>query len=436
MDQETEVAGPEIRAPWRMLRHGTTKVAFSLSDLVTLTSDFSVKWAHDCNSQVIRTDKAKHLFVYRVTCHKKKPDGTPESDPRGHVVRLKFDFDRMKATGTVDNLDVRLTCSCPAFLYWGAQWNLGAADTLYGAPRPKYQPPTDPKRYLNTICKHCKIVADRIGPALERLLGQHRDVKDRAEEDQNQKDVALEKQRAQQTVEDLTQETQQPVPDTTPQNPNAPELKGPSQVGPVKTYNPPPKTAPEDLGDLTMPGQPPVPPLPPAPPPAPPKPSPEALLPPKTRDTLGLPPVPAVAPGSKGRLVAPNITLYDEDEGPTTVLPGAKGKLVMDQKPHPNVFVHDDEDEGAPTILPGRRPKVIRDETTRGRKLPPTMTLHDDDEDETVRINSSLRRLAGLVMAAAEPVPAGRFGALIVAGPGRLGQLVVAERGQTSGPTS
>ena len=842
MDQGVEASSPEVHASWHQLRRGTTKIAFSLKELVSLTSDFSVKWAHDCDSQVIRTDRAKHLFVYRVTCHKKKKDGTPESDPNGHVVRLKFDFDKMKQTGTVADLDVRVTCSCvapdtwvrmadgtekmikdmvpgdlvithkgrarkvthvtkrdarpgemawqvsvegyqdplilsedhpmavvrgheecargcgrkipeltqairidrrfsrkfvrehvvqaryiriaadysagralwrtapalgkfelmlhpkpetggvsadadiavlagyyaaegslyykkfgsvadggfftgtkrnprdthkavvlegedtslygvtyalhkkerstlaadiisrvsraypnavvsvsgnlpgealcirvhssafakrmfglvgfrssskrlssevfswdlesriqflaawalgdghvatslqsgatisrdlatqmatllhsvgipaalshwdqknrqrayriswsflrhrglvdamwdrmqpeaqqrvvtrvadvesngtgkawgggylktlksakivdapevfydltveedesfiangclvhncPAFLYWGPQWALATGDALYGAPRPKFQPPTDPKRNLFIICKHVKIIADRIGPALERLLDHHRNLKDRAQQSQNLKDVALEKQRAQQTVEDLSQD-QDPVPDTAPQNPNAPEVSQPTQQGPVKTWSP------EETGDLTLPGQQPALPPPAAPPAA-------APVPPKA---------PVVPPGPKGKLVAPNLTVHDEDEGEPIILPGNKGKLVMDQLAHPNVFVHDDEDDST-TILPGRQPRLIRrDETTTGQKLPPNLTLHDDDEDDTVRINSALRRLAGLVVAAVEPVPAGRLGALVLAAtPGRLGQLVVAAPTQTSGPT-
>jgi hypothetical protein len=136
--------------------------------------------------------------------------------------------------------------------------------------------------------------------------------------------------------------------------------------------------------------------------------------------------------------VAPNITVHEEDEGEPTILPGNKGKLVVDQLQHPNVFVHDDDDDST-TILPGRQPKVVRDETTTGRKLPPNIQLvdEDEDEDEPIKINSSLKRLmAGLAIAAFEP-PASRFGSLVLAsGPGRLGRLVVAACAQTSSPTS
>lgn len=441
MERENE-AGPEIRTQWRALRRGSTKVAFSLKELVSLTSDFSLKWAQNCDSRVIRTDPAKHLLVYRVTCHKK------DSDPNGHVVRIKFDFNRMKQTGTVDDLDCRVTCSCPAFLYWGPQWNLGAGDTLYGAPRPKFQPPTDPKRYQFVICKHIKIVSDRIAPVLERMLAKHRNKKDRAQQEQNLQDIELEKQRTQQTVEELQQDTK-PVPDTTPQNPNAPEVEPPVQHGPVKTWGP----SDDELGDLTLPGQEPMPskpeapapvpepavpePAPEAPQPAPaPEPTPEAPAPaPKPPKAPGAPRKPKVEPGAKGdlvlkdkgRQVTPNLTVYDEDEEAPVVLPGAKGKLVKDERS--NVTLHDEDT--TTTKLPGKRPgKVVRDRDTSGRRLPPNITVHDDDDDETVRINSSLRRaLAGLIIPGAEPESA-------TIPPGRLGSLLIATCSATSGSTS
>lgn len=105
--------GPEVQAPWKLVRRGgSTKVAFSLRELVGLTSDFSVKKAPNCTSKVIRTDAGKFLLVYRVTC------GESYSDPNGHVVRLKFDFKRLKETGSADDLDVRVSCSCVAPDTW------------------------------------------------------------------------------------------------------------------------------------------------------------------------------------------------------------------------------------------------------------------------------------------------------------------------------
>ena len=428
----------EIHVPLRALKRGKMKVAFSLKELVALTSTFSLKWAKGCDSQVIRTDPKKYLLVYRVTCHKK------DSNPAGHVVRLKFDFNRMKQTGTVDDLDVRVTCSCPAFLFWGGQWNLSTGDALYGAPRPKFQPPTDPRRYQNLICKHVKIVYDRIGPVLERMLAKHQNAKDKVVQEQSLKDVELEKQRTQQTIEELENaggklpggEAQPPIPEEEPES----ELLQPWKQ---------PDT---DLGDLTLPHQ---------RTPGTPRPNPENLLPQSMRDFLKLPPAPAPAPAptpkkeepaspappaappvaqpaeqpkpeapsakgklvdefraSEGRKVTPNLTVYDDDDDSTTVVtPSPRGKLVRD-------FTKSSQAEPAPS-KPSGPEKVVRDETTSGRPLPPNITLVDDDDDSTTRINSSLRRMmAALRLASEEEEPA-------VQGPGRLGGLVA-----TPAPTS
>ena len=47
--------------------------------------------------------------------------------------------------------------NCPAFLYWGQQWNLHQRDALLGEPRPLLQAPTErlDLRANAVICKHC-----------------------------------------------------------------------------------------------------------------------------------------------------------------------------------------------------------------------------------------------------------------------------------------
>lgn len=148
---------------------GRYKLAFSLNELVTLTSEFSTKKAPNCTANVIRTDAKQFLLSYRVTCKESY------SDPRGHKVSIKLDPSKIDDKSTVDNLDVRVQCSCPAFLYWGAQWNLYDGDALYGTPRPMLQPPTEGKRFQFVICKHVKVVSDRITPVIARLLDRYRD---------------------------------------------------------------------------------------------------------------------------------------------------------------------------------------------------------------------------------------------------------------------
>jgi hypothetical protein len=52
-------------------------------------------------------------------------------------------------------LHVRVSCTCPSFLFWGAQYNAVMGDYFYGKIRPKFTPPKkrDPEgRFL--VCKH------------------------------------------------------------------------------------------------------------------------------------------------------------------------------------------------------------------------------------------------------------------------------------------
>src|SRR5271157_5173620 len=62
--------------------------------------------------------------------------------------------------------------NCPAFLYWGAQWNLHQRDGLQGEARPLLKAPTERLDLRNNfvICKHCKTVFERILPAVQHNI--------------------------------------------------------------------------------------------------------------------------------------------------------------------------------------------------------------------------------------------------------------------------
>lgn len=358
-----EERGLEVRAPWsRLRRRGSHKVAFSIRELVGLTSDFSLKHATpDCTARVIRTEQSKFLFVYNVTCQESY------SDPRGHTVRMKFDLKRLKATGSVDDLDVRVSCSCPAFLYWGAQWNLATGDALYGAPRDKFQAPTDPERYKFVICKHVKIVSDRITPALERMLAGYRTKQDRATQEEKDKQVQVVKQQQDLDVEKKKQEL-------TPKEQGAPT----SEKTPI-TPKPRPAEPQDDLDampdDLTTLGLPPKAEPAPEPPKAPKrKVKPEGPIQPKQK---------APEPAKK---LPSNITLVDDEDDTTTVLPGSKAKRML---------VDEEDGDFEPIPRKEKTPEVgskakrmIAPKPGKPKGLPPNIKLIDDDsDDEITKIN-------------------------------------------------
>lgn len=66
-----------------------------------------------------------------------------------------FQFVPSGTTRDTDKLHVRVSCSCPSWLFWGAQYNAVMQDYLYGKIRPKFVPPVDRdpwNRFL--VCKH------------------------------------------------------------------------------------------------------------------------------------------------------------------------------------------------------------------------------------------------------------------------------------------
>ena len=125
-----------VQVPVIVLHPPYTKVAISLPELVRQTNAFSVKRRAGCQPTLKRSRPKELYLEYNVVCHESY------SDPRGHDVQVQFDLSQVEETQDAKRLDVRVSCSCPAFLYWGAQWNLHQRDGLHGQARPLLQAPT------------------------------------------------------------------------------------------------------------------------------------------------------------------------------------------------------------------------------------------------------------------------------------------------------
>jgi hypothetical protein len=139
------------------------KVAISLPDLVAQTNGFSVKNRPGCDPALLKSNPKELFLAYNVTCH------LEDSDPNGHDVKVHFDLSQVTDASTAKNLDVAVSCSCPAFLYWGGQWNSYQRDALEGEPRPLLTAPTErlDLRDQFVICKHIKAVSERILPSVQ-----------------------------------------------------------------------------------------------------------------------------------------------------------------------------------------------------------------------------------------------------------------------------
>ena len=147
----------------QLLDSKTHKIAISLPELVQQTNSFSVKNRPGCAPQLLDSNPQDLYLHYNVKCN------LSTSDPAGHDVRVHFDVSKVEKEQKSKDLDVRVSCSCPAFLYWGAQWNLHQRDGLEGTPRPELTAPTErlDLRSHFVICKHCKAVMERVLPSVQ-----------------------------------------------------------------------------------------------------------------------------------------------------------------------------------------------------------------------------------------------------------------------------
>ena len=291
-----------------------------------------------------------------------------------------------------------LVHNCPAFLFWGSQWNLGTGDALYGAPRPKYQPPTEARRYEYVICKHVKLVSDRVMPLVEGMVSAYKKPGDLEREEESKKQI--EEVKRQQEVERKQIEEQE-------------KKKKPEPIEPKKpTPEEDLEAMPEDLTELGLPPRPPVPVAPKR------KPITQKILPPEEPEVpQEVPPVPTKEPttppeatevGPKARRMLPrNITLVEEEEEPTTILPGAKARRMQElQKPEETIPAREDVEAIPPSPRSPAAPKTPTRPGVPRPVVPKNVTIVDEDEEEPTllpgsrwRHRSSSRFFAALKLA-------------------------------------
>src|SRR5271168_581836 len=142
------------------------KTAISLPEIVRQTNQFSKKYRGGCSPRLLDSNPKALFLHYNVKCNKE------DSDPAGHDVRVQFDTTKVQESQKAKDLDIQVQCSCPAFLYWGAQWNLHQRDGLLGPARPELSAPTErlDLRGNYVICKHIHAVFERILPSVQHNI--------------------------------------------------------------------------------------------------------------------------------------------------------------------------------------------------------------------------------------------------------------------------
>jgi hypothetical protein len=157
---------PLSATAWIAGENRQIKTAVTLPELVRQTNAFSKKYRPGCSATLLDSNPKALFLHYNVKCNKE------DSDPAGHDVRVQFDVTKVEETQQAKDLDIQVSCSCPAFLYWGAQWNLHDQDALLGPSRPKLQPPSEQLdlRANYVICKHIHAVFERILPSVQHNI--------------------------------------------------------------------------------------------------------------------------------------------------------------------------------------------------------------------------------------------------------------------------
>lgn len=159
----------------------TLHKAETLNELIHSSPSNSTRRKGKCNARFVGFMKRADQWhvTYRVTC------GESYSDSRGHLV--KFNFSPEVGISQAGDLEVEVSCSCPAFVYWGAQWNLKSRNSLervypiLKAPQPagvqfidkKGNPRTHrvPRDYV--VCKHIACATERMTSMLQKHIDEY-----------------------------------------------------------------------------------------------------------------------------------------------------------------------------------------------------------------------------------------------------------------------
>lgn len=129
--------------------------AFTLDEM---SAENGKQLTHDrvarCTPLRVKFVQKSKRYIFLVRCSEKW------SDPKGHIVSLRFDS--RKSLPMANGVDVRVFCSCPAHLYWGSAYLSTTLDyNLKEGTESRFPFIRDPG-LLNTTCKHVLTVRQQV----------------------------------------------------------------------------------------------------------------------------------------------------------------------------------------------------------------------------------------------------------------------------------
>jgi hypothetical protein len=122
------------------------RTAASMADLMRFTSKFSRKRSPKTNATLIKSPKNNDsTWQWKVRGYEQW------SESSGHTVTVKLEKD--PSVKDIRNLQVRVSCTCPFWQYYGPAFNSNTGEYSYDAKSVKSPDSRDPMR-KNLICKH------------------------------------------------------------------------------------------------------------------------------------------------------------------------------------------------------------------------------------------------------------------------------------------
>lgn len=96
-------------------------------------------------------------YTFGVTC------SPPTGSGIEHLVKVKIVPKTKRPRFKLDKADVKVSCSCPAWVWWGSEWHAKQRKYLDQKLRGSGSAPNirDPDR-VNMVCKHGLIVLNRL----------------------------------------------------------------------------------------------------------------------------------------------------------------------------------------------------------------------------------------------------------------------------------
>ena len=143
------------------------KFSMSLFSLLTATNQGMKTRAQRCKARFKSFDKDEMRWVYHVTCT------GPKSNPSGYLVEVKIVTEPWLGSKhkpqSFKEVDVQVTCGCPAFMYWGPERNSILEDYNLPPLKGTAEPPRRNLRFRDgspwtsaKLCKHLVEVAHHL----------------------------------------------------------------------------------------------------------------------------------------------------------------------------------------------------------------------------------------------------------------------------------